>query len=66
MMRWILVQDAWRAVRECPAFRVRYNSIMKRREKHIAIVAIARMLAEVAYRILRDQTTLDEAKLALG
>jgi transposase len=66
IVRWILVQDAWRAIRECSAFRVRYNSIMKRRGKHIAIVAIARMLAEVAYRVLRDQTNFDETKLALG
>ena len=66
ILRWLLVQDAWRAIRESSAFRIRYNRIMKRRGKHIAIVAIARMLAEIAYRVLRDQTIFDETKLALG
>lgn len=66
IVRWALVQASWTAIRECAAFRTRYNRIMKRRGKHIAIVAIARMLAEIAYRILRDGTTFDESKLALG
>jgi len=66
ILRWLLVQDAWGAIRTCSAFRIRYNRIMKRRGKHIAIVAIARMLAEIAYRVLRDQTSFDETKLALG
>lgn len=66
ILRWLLVQDAWSAIRQCAAFKMRYTRIMKRRGKHIAIVAIARMLAEIAYRVLRDQTTFDETKLALG
>ncbi len=65
-LRWLLVQDAWGAIRKCSAFKIRYSRIMKRRGKHIAIVAIARMLAEIAYCILRDQTNFDEKKLALG
>lgn len=66
ILRWLLVQDAWGAIRTSAAFKIRYNRIMKRRGKHIAIVAIARMLAEIAYRVLRDQTNFDETKLALG
>lgn len=66
VLRWLLVQDAWGAIRQSAAFRTRYNRIMKRRGKHIAIVAIARMLAEIAYCVLRDKTTFEETRLALG
>lgn len=66
LMRRILVQDAWMAVRISSVFRSRYNSILKRKGKRVAVVAIARMLAEVAYRILRDKTEYKEELLTLG
>ncbi len=66
LVRRILVQDAWMAISRSPAFRSRYNSILKRRGKRVAIVAIARMIAEVAYRILRDKTEFREELLTLG
>lgn len=66
LVRRILVQDAWMAISRSPAFRNRYNSILKRRGKRVAIVAIARMLAEVAYRVLRDKTEFKEELLTLG
>lgn len=66
LMRRILVQDAWMAVKISSAFRSRYNSILKRKGKRVAVVAIARMLAEVAYRMLRDKTEYREELLTLG
>jgi transposase len=66
LVRRILVQDAWMAVKVSTVFRNRYNSILKRKGKKVAIVAVARMLAEVAYRILRDQTEFKEDLLTLG
>ncbi|MBN8596741.1 MAG: IS110 family transposase [Planctomycetes bacterium] len=66
LVRRILVQDAWMAISRSSAFRNRYNNILKRRGKRVAIVAIARMIAEVAYRILRDQTEFREELLTLG
>jgi transposase len=66
LVRRILVQDAWMAVKVSNVFRNRYNSILKRKGKRVAIVAIARMLAEVAYRILRDKTEFKEELLTLG
>lgn len=66
LMRRILVQDSWMAIRRSPALRIRYNRILKRRGKRVAIVAIARMLVEIAYRILRDKTEYKEELLTLG
>jgi transposase len=66
LVRRILVQDAWMAVRISKVFRDRYNNILKRRGKRVAIVAIARMIAEVAYRILKDKTEYQEHLLTLG
>ncbi len=66
LVRRILVQDAWMAVKMSGVFRNRYNSILKRKGKKVAIVAIARMLSEVAYRILRDKTEFKEELLTLG
>ncbi|MFA6560166.1 MAG: IS110 family transposase [Candidatus Obscuribacterales bacterium] len=66
LVRRILVQDAWMAVKMSGVFRNRYSSILKRKGKKVAIVAIARMLSEVAYRILRDKTEFKEELLTLG
>lgn len=65
MLRWILVQGAWLAIRQSKAFLNRYNKICKRRGKKIAIVATARLIAEVAYRVLRDNTVYNESLLAV-
>lgn len=69
LVRRILVQDAWMAINRSLVFRNRYNNILKRRGrrgKRVAIVAIARMIAEVAYRLLRDQAEFKEKLLTLG
>lgn len=66
LMRRILVQDAWMAVKCSGVFKNRYNRILKRKGKRVAIVAIARMLAEVAFRILKDKTKFKEELLTLG
>jgi len=65
-LRRILVQDAWVAVRVSKAFRQKYNSILKRKGKKTAIVAIARMMAEIVYHVLKDKTEFDEKKMTLG
>jgi transposase len=62
-LRWILVQDAWRAVRHSPQFRFFFTSVSRRCGRHAAIIATARKLLEVAYRVLRDQTPYDAARV---
>ncbi|HEY9784309.1 MAG TPA: IS110 family transposase [Candidatus Obscuribacterales bacterium] len=66
LLRRILVQDAWMAVRISKPFRLRYSAILKRRGKRAAIVAIARTIAEIAFHVLRDKTEFDEKKMTLG
>lgn len=65
-MRRILIQDSWMAIRRSPALRHRYNRILKRRGKRVAIVAIARTIVEIAYHVLRDKTEYREELLTLG
>lgn len=65
-MRWILLQDAWMAVRTSKPFLSRYNTILKRRGKKTAIVAIARTIAEIAYHVLKDKKEFDEKRMTLG
>lgn len=66
IMRRILIQAAWVAIRKSPELRHKYTSIMRRRGKSIAIVAIARKLVEICFCILRDKTSFDHTKLTLG
>jgi len=55
LLRWILNQAAWQAVKHSYEFRCHYNSVMKRCGKQAAIVSVARKLIQVAYRVLRDK-----------
>ncbi len=66
LLRRMLVQSAWASLRSNSALRSRYASIMRRRGKQIAIIAIARMLAEIAYHVYRDKTEFDETRLGAG
>ena len=65
-LRWILIQDAWTAVRTSKPFLNRYNTILKRRGKKTAIVAVARTIAEIAYYVLKDKKAFDEKRMTLG
>lgn len=59
VLRWILVQDAWQAIRCCAQLRYFFLSVSKRCGRHGAIVATARKLLEIAYRVLKDQKPFD-------
>jgi transposase len=65
-LRALLVQAAWTAIKKSPVLKKRYTALSKRRGKKVAIVAIARLLAEIAFHILRAKEPYDENKLALG
>jgi transposase len=54
LLRWILNQAAWQAVKHSYEFHRHYSSVMKRCGKQAAIVSVARKLIQVAYRVLRD------------
>ncbi len=53
LLRWIMVQAAWRAVRESLKWQSVYEQISKRRGKRKAIVAVARRLLSVLFALLR-------------
>lgn len=55
-VRWMLIQSAWQAVRTSLVFREHFNSVSKRAGKNGAIISVARKLAKIAYRVLRDKT----------
>lgn len=59
ILRWILVQDAWQAIRCCSQLRYFFLSVSKRCGRHGAIIATARKLLEIAYRVLKDQKPFD-------
>jgi len=66
LLRWLLIQSAWQAIKKSDGLRARFNKISRRTGKRKAIVAIARKLAEICYRVLKDRTVFDEKKWALG
>jgi transposase len=65
-MRWMLVQAAWAAIKSSPNLRQSFATIGRRRGQKVAIVAIARKLATIAFRVLRDKTTYKEELLDAG
>ncbi len=65
-LRWMLVQAAWAAIKASKSLRYRFAAIGSRRGQKVAIVAIARKLATIAFRILRDKTEYKEEMLDAG
>jgi transposase len=66
MVRWLLIQDAWTAVRTSYGFRAIFNRIAFRQGKHKAIVAIARRLAEIVFNVLKHGHSFSEERLTNG
>ena len=59
LLRWALVEAAWRVVRHTAAWRRIYVQIKKRSGGKKAIVAVARRLLCVLYAMLRDGKNYD-------
>lgn len=66
LLRWMLIQSAWSSIRKSPGLRRAYNNISRKRGKKVAIVAIARKLAEIGYHVLKEKAEFDETKLDAG
>jgi transposase len=56
LLRWVLVEASWRAVRTSPKWKRVYERISKRAGGKRAIVAVARKLLCVIYAMLRTMT----------
>jgi transposase len=66
VIRWLLIQDAWQAIRSNHAFRTKFESISRRRGRYVAIVAIARKLSECAYHVLKTGKPFDNERFGTG
>ncbi len=55
LLRWALVESAWRLVRSSPKWRALYTRLKARKGKKRAIVALARRLLGVLYAMLRTR-----------
>lgn len=64
LLRWILVQDAWQAIRHNVELRYHFACVSRRCGKQAAIISVARKLLKIAYRVLRDKTPFDASLLA--
>lgn len=64
LLRWALVEAAWRLVRSSPLWALKHERIMKRGGKKRATVAIARKLLCVLYAMLRDSRPYEMLALA--
>jgi len=56
LLRWALVESAWRLVRRSPKWAAMYARLKERKGKKRAIVAVARKLLCVLYAMLRTRT----------
>jgi transposase len=63
LLRWALVEAAWRVVGQSAAWERIYQGIKKRAGGKKAIVAVARRLLCVIYAMLRDGTNYDLLKV---
>jgi transposase len=66
LLRWMLVQAAWAAIKSSPNLRRQFSTIAKRRGQKVAIVAVARKLATIAFHVLKDKAKFEEEKLDAG
>jgi len=63
LLRWALVEAAWRVVRQSAAWRRVYETVKKKAGGKKAIVAVARRLLVVMAAMLRDGTNYDLLKV---
>lgn len=66
LARWILIQDAWTAIRKDRELHNIFLRVSVRRGQKVAIVAIARRLAEIAFNVLRHGVPYSAKRVALG
>ena len=59
-VRWILVQDAWVAIRNCPRYRGMHEHYARRQGRTRAIIPIARQLLTDVYEMWRQGITYEE------
>ena len=66
LLRWILVQSAWAAIKASPNLHRFFTTISRKKSQKVAIVAVARKLATIAFHVLKEKAIFDESKLDAG
>lgn len=66
LMRWMLVQSAWSAIRASSNLRLFFSKVSRRRGEKTAIVAVARKLTTIAYHVLKERAEFNERMLDAG
>jgi transposase len=61
-LKWAFVEAAWAAVRTEPYYREIYYNVKARRGANKAIVAVARKMAEVIYKMLKENRMYEYRK----
>jgi len=59
-VRWILVQDAWAAIRSCSRYRGLYEHYARRQGRTRAVIPVARQLLTDVYDMWRQGITYEE------
>jgi transposase len=65
LLRWMLLQCAWAAIRHSFALRTHFAQVSRRCGRNSAIVSVARKLIQIAYRVLRDKKSFEERLVGL-
>lgn len=60
LLRWILVQNAWQALKNSPELRLHYLTVQRRKGAQAAILSLSRKLLKISFRVLRDQKPYDK------
>lgn len=66
LMRWMLVQSAWNAIKTSRNLRMTFSTISRRKGQKVAIVAVARKLATIGYHVLKEKVDFQESMLDAG
>jgi transposase len=67
VVRWLLVEGCWRAVRRSPSLQAFYRRVMhgQKNRKKIAVVAVARKLTTIIYAMLKTGEEFNEDLVAV-
>ena len=61
LIRWVLVQDAWMAIRSSKRYRKKYTRMVRRhKKKTVAILAVARKILRDAFFMLQRRQAFNE------
>jgi transposase len=66
LMRWMLVQSAWSAITASPNLRRFFTTISAKKNKKVAVVAVARKLATIGFHVLKEKVDYNESMLDAG